>query len=133
MICTDTSYLIDLWRHNRTPDHPSRRVLADHAGDVFVVPAVAVGEFLEGAVFVSEERLQESQRFLAMFRIGLISNETAVQYARAVAELRSQDLLRGMSKFDPWIAAWALQHGAKLVTTNVRHYERVPGLDVIRY
>jgi tRNA(fMet)-specific endonuclease VapC len=32
---------------------------------------------------------------------------------------------------DLWIAATALTHGLELVTTNVRHFERVPGLSLL--
>jgi tRNA(fMet)-specific endonuclease VapC len=32
---------------------------------------------------------------------------------------------------DLWIAATALAHGLQLVTTNARHFERVPGLSLL--
>jgi predicted nucleic acid-binding protein len=87
---------------------------------VFAVPVTAAGEFLEGAAFVSDDRLIDGVRFLSMFRIGDVSLETARQ-------------LTGISQADLWIAAWALQHVAMVATANVRHFARVPELQLLPY
>jgi predicted nucleic acid-binding protein len=118
MICLDTDFLIDLWRSRKHPDHPVRRTLARYPGEVLVVCAPVAGEFLEGAAFVSEDRLNDAIVFLSLFEFSGISRQTAVQYARTVAELRRQGALAGASKADLWIAAWALEHQALLATRN---------------
>jgi predicted nucleic acid-binding protein len=133
MICVDTTFLVDLWREKKLPVSHARQVLVDHAGEDFVVPAHAAGEFLEGGASVSGERLALSLRFLRMFRVGEIGIETAQQYALLVASLRAASSLRGKSKPDLWIAAWALEHNAPLVTRNTRHFEDVPDLVLLRY
>ncbi len=68
-----------------------------------------------------------------MFRIGDASLETARQYARLTAEMRRADQLTGISQADLWIAAWALQHVAMVATSNVKHFERVPELQLVPY
>ena len=133
MICLDTTFLVHLWRHRSDVAHPVHQVLARHPTEVFAVPAIAAGEFLEGAAYVSEERLAEGVRFLGMFRIGDASIETARLYARLTAELRRGDRLTGVSQADLWIAAWALQHAAPVATTNVKHFERIPELKLLPY
>ena len=133
MICLDTTFLVHLWRHRRDIDHPVHRVLREHPLDVFAVPVTAAGEFLEGAAFISEERLVDGIRFLNMFRIGDATLDTARQYARLTAELRRSDRLVGISQADLWIAAWTLQHNAILATTDVKHFERVPELKLRPY
>ncbi len=132
MICVDTTFLIHLWRDGQE-DSPARRLLAERPGEEFVVPAHAAGEFLEGGASVSTQRLTESLAFLRLFQIGDVTLETAGHYARIVARLREQKALGGRSKPDLWIAAWAVQHASPLATANGKHFEDIPGLDVIAY
>ncbi len=133
MICLDTTFLVDLWRNKDDPAHPVVRILREHPAEVLAVPAHAAGEFLEGSACVSEQRLQESLRFLRLFALGTVDVETAEHYGRIVADLRQRSLLHGASKADMWIAAWAIQHGAMLTTRNTRHFEAVPGLRLLPY
>ena len=133
MICLDTTFLVHLWRHRDDTEHPVHGVLREHSEEVFAVPVTAAGEFLEGAAFVSSERLIDGVRFLSMFRIGGASLGTAREYARLTADLRRTDQLAGVSQADLWIAAWALQHTATLATTSLRHFQRVPGLKLLPY
>ena len=133
MICLDTTFLVHLWRHRKDADHPVHRVTREHPSEVFAVPVAAAGEFLEGAAFISEDRLVDGLRFLGMFRIGEASLETARQFARLAADLRRTNRLEGVSQADLWIAAWALQHGTPLATANTRHYERLSELRLLTY
>ncbi len=82
---------------------------------------------------VSQQRLAESLEFLRLFRVGEVDVETALFYARIVANLRRESSLAGRSKPDLWIAAWATQHAAPLATRNARHFEDIPGLALISY
>ena len=88
MICLDTDYLIDLWRSRKVAEHPARRALARYPAEVLVVCAPVAGEFLEGAACVSEDRLGDAIVFLSLFEFSGITKQTAVQYARTVAQLR---------------------------------------------
>ena len=133
MICLDTTFLIDLWREKNVTASRARALLTEHAGELFVVPAHAAGEFLEGGASVSSQRLAESLGFVRLFRIGTVGAETALRYARIVAHLRQRSALPGHSKTDLWIAAWAVEHAAPLVTRNVKHFEVVPDLRLIPY
>lgn len=133
MICVDTTFLVDLWREKDLPSSAARKILTDHPGEDFTVPAHAAGEFLEGGASVSEERLKESLHFLRLFRIGEVGIETAARYARIVAHLRRDSALRGRSKPDLWIAAWAVQHGARLATRNTKHFGNIGGLTLLAY
>ena len=133
MICLDTTFLVHLWRHRSDMDHPVHRVLREHPAEVFAVPVTAAGEFLEGAAFISEERLDDGVRFLNMFLVGDATLDTGRQYARLTAKLRRAEQLVGVSQADLWIAAWALQHNAMLATNNVKHFGRVPELKLVPY
>lgn len=82
---------------------------------------------------MSPKRLEESLQFVRLFRIGEVGIETALRYARIVAELRRRSALTGRSKPDLWIAAWAVEHAAPLATRNRKHFENVPELELIGY
>jgi predicted nucleic acid-binding protein len=133
MICLDTTFLVDLWREKELVTSAARKLLAEHPGEELAVPAHAAGEFLEGGAAVSPQRLAESLAFLRLFRVGEIGVETALRYARIVAQLRRSKALTGRSKPDLWIAAWAAEHSAPLATRNVQHFEGIPELHVIGY
>ena len=68
--------------------------------------------------------LAENVRFLSQLRI-LDYDEPALS---RYEELKRQKL--NIGKFDLRIAAVALHHGAIMVTCNVRHFQRVPGLQL---
>ena len=133
MICVDTTFLIDLWRDKDREESAASRLLNDHRGEAFAVPAHAAGEFLEGGVSISPQRMAETLRFLRLFRVGEASLETALAYARLVAHLRVAGDLAGRSKPDLWIAAWAVQHSAPLATRNGKHFSELPGLELLDY
>lgn len=133
MICVDTAFLVDLWRTRNQPGSPAKEILVGNPGEVFVVPAHAAGEFLEGGAAISPERLAQSLAFLRLFRIGEVDLETAYRYATIVADLRRESTLVGRSKPDLWIAASAIQHAAPLVTRNTKHFSDIPDLKLIKY
>ena len=133
MICLDTPFLIDLWRNKGAQDHPTVVLLNRLRGETFAVPSHAVGEFLEGAACVSEERFRDAIRFVRLFGIGAVGLETAEHYARVVSDLRSRSLLSSTSKPDMWIAAWAVEHGSALATRNQKQFKNVPGLRLLAY
>jgi tRNA(fMet)-specific endonuclease VapC len=97
------------------------------------VSAVTVGELLYGA---------ERQRWGAAKRESiekLISAQVVVPATRAIATTYATLLAerersgRPMTYSDAWIAATAVTHGWPLATHNRRHFEHVPGLDVISF
>lgn len=133
LICVDTTFLVDLWRTRGDQDSPPSRLLRAYSGAEFAVPAHAAGEFLEGGAAVSSDRLRQTLSFLRLFRIGEVGIETAHRYALIVSTLRRESALAGRSKPDIWIAAWALQHAAPLVTRNARHFGGIPGLELLDY
>jgi predicted nucleic acid-binding protein len=133
VICLDTTFLVDLWREKDLAGSPAREVLRRHRGEEFAVPAHAAGEFLEGGAAISDARLEESLALLRLFRIGAVGLETALRYAKIVAELRRRSALVGRSKPDLWIAAWAVEHAAPLATRNARHFGDISGLALLPY
>ncbi len=73
----------------------------------------------------------ETEDFFRPFRILPLNMEACWEYGRAFRHLALNGQLIGGN--DLWIAATSLAHGMPLVTRNLDHFKRVPGLRVISY
>ncbi|MCX7046851.1 MAG: type II toxin-antitoxin system VapC family toxin [Candidatus Sumerlaeota bacterium] len=97
--------------------------------DSILVSPVSIGELLEGFKKGSQERSNREilRRFLSQDYVRLveIGFDTAEWYAHIVRELREQGTPIPVN--DIWIAASALEHGARLAT-NDRHFSNIKGL-----
>jgi len=129
MIFADTTFLIDLQRSKRNP-HYLRALewLESNPGSEVKVSAVVWGEFLEGIEDVGRPLVTKFRR---EFELVAIDRSVAEVYARLSSDLRHKGRPIGVN--DTWIAATALVHQAPLLTRNVSHLTRVPGLQVVNY
>ncbi|CAN5795578.1 type II toxin-antitoxin system VapC family toxin [soil metagenome] len=95
------------------------------------ISAVTVGELYHGAY-----RSAARERHLANIEERVLPAVTILPYDGSVARVFGQlraDLERAGTRLDDadlQIASTALHHGLELVTGNVRHFQRVPGLHV---
>jgi tRNA(fMet)-specific endonuclease VapC len=93
--------------------------------------AVSLGELFRGAF-----RSPDTARHLANIETHILPAITVLPYDVAIARIygRIQAALAGAGKpladADLQIAATALHHGLELVTGNLRHFERVPGIRI---
>lgn len=120
-ICLDTSAYSAYFRGHRGVGE-----LIQRAREIFLTPIV-VGELLGG--FRSGARLAENRALLEQFlaspraRVAAIDVETAERYSEILAHLRREG--RPIPTNDVWIAASAMQHGLRVVTTDP-HFGRLP-------
>lgn len=123
----ETTFLVDLEREvNRRVEGPAGRLLALHPGHrLYITPTVA-GELAAGAS-VSERARWET--FISPFHVLPLDRDVCWHYGTAFRYLQANGLLIGAN--DLWIAAAALAYEVPLVSRNVRHFERVPGLRVV--
>ena len=133
MIAIDTTVLIDEFRAKGNPAAPVNQALLKFAEEPMLVPAVAAGEFLDGAWMVSRERAEQAMRLLRTRRVCGIDLETASIYGRLVARLRREMKLGGRSQNDLWIAATAISAGAILLSRNPGDFSGIEGLEVWGY
>ncbi len=95
--------------------------------------AVVIGEMYAGAFLV-----RSPARFLANIRDRLLQEVTVLPFDVGVAEVYGrvraelQRSGRPIPDTDLQIAATAIAHGLTLVTGNVRHHARVPGIELSR-
>lgn len=127
----DTDALSELWK-----PRPARAYLdwvAQVHQDDQCTSAGVVGELFRGAY-----RSPRREHFLDLIdrrllpRIRILPYDTTVarEYGRCRALLEAAGTV--LAEADLQIAATALVHGLELVTGNLRHFEKVPGLRINR-
>lgn len=125
----ETTFLVDLEREALSGDPgPAHAFLAAHPDRVLAITLTTAGELACGP------NLSEKQGWEALvrrFRLLTPDREAAWKYGRTYQYLRDNGLLIGGN--DLWIAATALAHDLPVVTRDIEHYRRVPGLEVVSY
>lgn len=106
-------------------------IAAVRAADEIYVNPVVVGELYAGFAHGGREKRNREilREFLASarVRIATIDEETSERYAAIISFLWEKGT--PLPTNDLWIAATAMQHGLKLITTD-NHYRQVPQIIV---
>jgi tRNA(fMet)-specific endonuclease VapC len=127
-VLIDTSVLLDIER--------GRTDLDAAVGDADrAISAITASELLHGVHRAADERVRaRRQAFVEHVLSALDPIPIDVRVARAHAGAWAQLDAAGvrLGAHDLWIAATALAHGYAVATANVRDFERVPGLEVIK-
>ena len=125
----ETSFLVDFERENNcgTPG-AALAFLEAHEDARLYVTFTAAGELAAGASLANRATWEE---FLAPFHVLAFTPDVAWEYGRAYRYLQDNGVMIGGN--DLWIAATGLAYGMPIVTRNVEHYRRVPGLQVADY
>ncbi len=125
----ETTFLVDLEREERRSEPgPAVRFLERHEAARLYLPFTVAGE-IAGCLSMRERSKWDD--FLAPLYVLASSPDVSWHYGRAYRHLRDNGALIGTN--DLWIAATALAYGMPVVTRNVEHFKRVPGLDVEAY
>jgi tRNA(fMet)-specific endonuclease VapC len=126
------SYLLDTdavadWLNSR-PEAVSRIASIQREG--LAISIITYGEVYDGVYYGRDPKAAE-QAFLQFLRgvtVLPLTRSIMKRFARIRGQLRRQG--RGIGDPDILIAATALHHGLTLVTRNLRHYQRIPGLSI---
>jgi tRNA(fMet)-specific endonuclease VapC len=125
----DTSILIDLEREH-TRGRPGRALafFEEHEDARYYLTFVTAGELAAGKSLANRDAWEA---FLAPFYILSSTPDIAWEYGAAFRHISKNRQMIGAN--DLWIAATALAHRMPLVTADITHFQRVPGLDVREY
>ena len=132
----DTAFLIDLINGHEGAAKLARRI--DSGSPVTALSVISAHEYLFGVYFKYhndkerlEAKLSSAQSDLSKFEIVPLTREIMEVSASIEADLVRAGRLVGIN--DVYIAATALTLGFTLVTRNIRHFGRVPKLEVKSY
>jgi len=100
------------------------------APDGIAISWVTIGEVYEGAFGFPDPaaHLASFRRFLQPFRILDLDDPIMERFAELRSLLRRQGEI--IPDFDILIGATALHHNLTVLTDNVRHFQRIPGLSL---
>lgn len=109
-------------------------LLAPLAQESVAIAAITASELLHGVLRASSElRRSRRERFveevLSSVPVLAFDLEVARLYSRLWVDLQAAGTPIGAQ--DLMIAATALSHGLRLLTHNVRHFERIEGLELV--
>jgi predicted nucleic acid-binding protein len=118
----DTDILIDVQR-----GHPPAFAWFGSLTDLPAVPGFVVMELIQDARNASE--VQQALKLVAPLKI-LWPTESDCN--RALADFSTYHLSHGLGLLDALIAACAVGLSARLCTFNAKHYQPVPGLQIVQ-
>jgi tRNA(fMet)-specific endonuclease VapC len=125
----ETTFVIDLEReHDRGVPGPAVSFLESNHEARLYLPFVVAGELAAGT---SMRERTKWEAFLAPFYLLPSTPEVSWHYGRTYRHLRDNGRLIGSN--DLWIAATGLAYHMSVVTKDVDHFRRVPGLEVENY
>lgn len=125
----ETTFLVDFEReNNRGAPGPALAFLEAHEDARLFITFTVAGELAAGTSLGERQKWEE---FLAPFHVLPSSAEVSWHYGAVYRYLRDNGLL--IAANDLWIAATGLAYRMPVVTRNVQHYRRVPGLRVEGY
>jgi predicted nucleic acid-binding protein len=132
VIHADSSYLVDLLREQaRGRDGRATAFLVEHAADQFVASVFVVCELEAGAALAaSPDREQARLRVLLQaLTIAYPDERFAPLYGEVLAAVRRAG--KTVDTMDLLIGTAARLDGARLVTGNRQHFEKIPGLELL--
>jgi len=134
VIHLDTSYIVDLLREKRRgATGPATRLLQGLVDEELSISACVLCELRAGAELArspasEHESVNQIERTLTIVPV---DGAASLHYGRLLAHLRQRG--NSIAVMDLLIASAALVAGAALATRNVKHFERVPDLELLTY
>jgi predicted nucleic acid-binding protein len=133
LIHLDTTFLVDLLRESRRGPGPATALLAKLADEELALSVHVLCELHAGAELSNNppRERQSIDRLCSALSLRPADDALAPIYGRLLAHLQKAG--KSIATMDLLIAAAALVDGAPIVTRNLDHFQRVPGLEVRTY
>lgn len=128
MYLLDTDWIIQVFGERE----PATRTLYNLASSQVHVSIISVGELYDGAFAYAnpQPHLAGFRAFLNQYRVLELNDVIMERFAEIRSFLRRQGQLIG--DFDILIAATAIHYQLTLLTFNLRHFQRIPDLNLYR-
>jgi tRNA(fMet)-specific endonuclease VapC len=134
VIHADSSYLIDLLREQgRERPGKATAFLQKHTSDRLLASVFVVCELEAGAAEASSPDRERARLRTVLRAMAVVYPDERFPpvYGEALSTLRRRG--RTVATMDLLIATAALVDTAALVTANRKHFENIPGLDLLGY
>lgn len=130
----DSTVLIAAERRGKNARQALTDVASRVSGGDVALSVVTVTEIMHGVVRAdTPERALMRQQFLDELLVALPVHPVSLPIALRVGRMDGENAAKGarLALADLLIGATALELGYGVLTANVRHFERIPGLNVI--
>lgn len=125
----ETSFLIDLERERRRGSSgPATAFLEARESSPLAITFTIAGELAAG---IGDGNRRRWEDFVRPFRVLPCTEDVCWEFGRAFRFLSANGWLIGTN--DLWIGATCVAFDEPVVTANVRHFGRIPGLEVLPY
>lgn len=124
MVCLDTDFVIELIRREKS----ALSKLDDIVDENICITVITLAELYKGAYLSSdiEAEIQKIKKMMGIVELLLLEDKAAKIFGDLFAQLRSNRI----DDADLLIASVVIAENQKLLTRNLKHFERVPGLTV---
>jgi len=123
MYLIDSDVLIDFLKAKKN----AIKVLGKLKPNERCTSIICVGEILEGLAEKQKGKFQKLTDLISVYDVNL---KVMVKFSEIRKELRKKGNL--IDNFDILIAATCVVYGLTLITNNLKHFERVEGLKILR-
>lgn len=124
MICLDTSILIDFFRKEKKENSLFFRLTQQYR--IFTVSVITEYEIFVGSNQEQQEFWENFFSRIVVLPFDSASSQVAVQIFK---DLKAKNKLIEIP--DILIAATAMQNNLPLATTNLKHFDRIEGLELV--
>lgn len=124
MICLDTSILIDFFRKEKKENSLFFRLTQQYR--IFTVSVITEYEIFVGSNPEQQEFWENFFSRIVVLPFDSASSQMAVQIFK---DLKAKNKLIEIP--DIFIAATAIQNNLPLATTNLKHFDRIEGLELV--
>jgi len=129
MFLLDTDIIIYSWKNKKNVIDNFKL----HKNDPKAISVISYGELIHGAQKSQQKNknLAKVHRLAEIFPVINITKSIMDTYGLLIADLQRKG--KSLDKFDAVIAATAITNGYCLVTNNVKHFKKVPGLKIVNW
>ncbi|MCK5852318.1 type II toxin-antitoxin system VapC family toxin [bacterium] len=129
MFLLDTDIIIYSWKNKKNVIDNFKL----HKNDPKAISVISYGELIHGAQKSQQKNknLAKVHRLAEIFPVINITKSIMDTYGLLIADLQKKG--KSLDKFDAVIAATAITNGYCLVTNNVKHFKKIPGLKIVNW
>jgi predicted nucleic acid-binding protein len=130
----DSSVVIAAERRGDTPEQLVQQVITLTGNQEAALSAVGLTELVHGIYRANSEQIRlRRQSFVEELCIGLTVYPYTAETALLAGRIDGEQTARGViiPSVDLLIGATALSLGFSVLTANLRHFQRIPGLNVV--